>query len=360
MNQKPLVAIVFLLCLVTSRVCGQIDWQPQPSLSPVVPLQDTLYYPFTNGVQLIEIDHLTFYEKGIERYRSMSQPPAIYWNWPFGNEYILRDSSGNLLKIYNTIHTRDSLEGKLRPVPYVNTSQHTSDLKDEAKGNRVNGYYFIFNYPIQVVQKMDTAVTNHLKIGIMDSVGTMVWPIEYKHIKAVNKCFLLYQDNKWGLAGPDGSPLVPIIYDAHRIQDNLVYFLQKRQDQLVYHTLTHQQNELADLTLSSFNPKTGLWSIKKEGKWGMIDVLTNEILIPCKYDRMVTFYRYSDFRRLVYGYVRVVNDGKYGIVTLKGKTILPCKYDEIYGEADSREGYFRVKLNGVEQEIQHDMVPLKR
>ncbi|MBK6833780.1 MAG: hypothetical protein IPG89_05675 [Bacteroidetes bacterium] len=71
---------------------------------------DTLYYPFYNGVQMIEVDHIGQWDRMIfhlEQSQPRAMPHSMFHPQPIGNEYYFRDTSG---KIIHTFGSASSIE----------------------------------------------------------------------------------------------------------------------------------------------------------------------------------------------------------------------------------------------------------
>ena len=81
------------------------------------------------------------------------------------------------------------------------------------------------------------------------------------------------------------------------------------------------------------NFSEGLCIVKKNGKWGFIDMTGKEV-IPCIYDGA------REFREFL---APVRKNGKYGFIDWSGKEVIPCIYDFVFG---FREGLASVEKNG--------------
>ncbi|MBR4402266.1 MAG: WG repeat-containing protein, partial [Flavobacteriales bacterium] len=77
----------------------------------------------------------------------------------------------------------------------------------------------------------------------------------------------------------------------------------------------------------------GLASVRKDGKYGLIDKIGREIISP-RYDESLRFYG---------GLARVEKDGKCGFIDKTGKEVIPCIYDLA---SDFSEGLACVKKDG--------------
>ena len=115
---KLLVRRFYALALISVLSSASAFCQMYP-FKEVNTLPDTLYYPFYDGVQMIEVDHDSYTRILSMRYSSMSQPPNLYFSRPLGNEIFMRDSLGVIVRSYNPSVHQDSLN--LRPISYVNS-----------------------------------------------------------------------------------------------------------------------------------------------------------------------------------------------------------------------------------------------
>lgn len=80
----------------------------------------------------------------------------------------------------------------------------------------------------------------------------------------------------------------------------------------------------------SFFPK-GFTFVLKSGKWGLIDI-DEKVILPFEYDS----YNY-DSVELEHGLMRLQKNGKWGVVQFKsGKIIIPFQYDSIYFDSSNQ------------------------
>jgi len=80
--------------------------------------------------------------------------------------------------------------------------------------------------------------------------------------------------------------------------------------------------------------------VKKDGKFGLINIEKKEEIIPCKY------YFIYDYENS--SYAKVENDGKCGLINIENKKeIIPCKYK--YIETHKRSPYAKVKGEGYDK-----------
>ena len=75
---------------------------------------------------------------------------------------------------------------------------------------------------------------------------------------------------------------------------------------------------------------------EENGKWGLLNIETNEIIIDCKYDVIGSFYE----GLAVVGLVEFAGT-KYGFIDKTGKVVIPIIYNDI---SHFREGLARVQI----------------
>jgi hypothetical protein len=83
----------------------------------------------------------------------------------------------------------------------------------------------------------------------------------------------------------------------------------------------------------------GLYKIRRNGKWGVIDTQLNQI-VPCKYDFVWRFDK-NDL-------LEVRNNSRNGLVNKNGEEQVPVIYDDI---SKNDDGTYTVKQNGEEFKI---------
>ena len=81
------------------------------------------------------------------------------------------------------------------------------------------------------------------------------------------------------------------------------------------------QRIFQSMNLREFDKTRALFSITTYDQCGLINVCSNTLVIPVKYDRIINYYYHSDWRNnLPYkGLISVMKDGKFGIVTILWK-----------------------------------------
>lgn len=349
---------------------------------------DTIYFPFYNGVQMIMVCHLKLYYElynfEIERSIRMSQGPYIppapegdeyFFRDVEWDEYFFRDVKGDIVNAYNTAYSLKELSAHFQSTlgPERKENYHVEYFVDPnlyySSENRYihNGFYMINNGCRQEEGwTQDEGLLNKktIKYGLIDTLGNVVLDTLYDDILLVPNGFLLQKDKKWGVIDKNQEVALPFEYERHttnyynfdnyRMEKELTYFYKDGRYAVAYFMRQDSLIFLEDY-YQILSPKRGLFIRTENGKYGVIDLVNNKVLLPPVYqDPYFQFHDPSkDPHHLEHTYVIAKKNGKYGMVNLKNKVILPFKYDEIYNKHESRKGYFKVELNGKTIEIEH-------
>lgn len=125
-------------------------------------------------------------------------------------------------------------------------------------------------------------------------------------------------------------------YDKEKNKTTLVKY-NKTTDDIIETKVV--DNDVQSIIIN--NDKTYLATYDKNKKTGLVDE-NNKVIIPHKYDslkiRMIRSKYYDDYHPIVESKL----DNKVGVISLDGKTLLPCKYTEIdFSESRKYEDIFR-------------------
>lgn len=169
--------------------------------------------------------------------------------------------------------------------------------------------------------------------GLISINNNIIQPFKYKFIYAVaDETAYVDQNNKVGILRADGTTMIPFEYDA------------------IYRTWYNRPEK-------EFPGTKAIFVVEKEGKIGTIND-KNYVFIPIIYDGLSGWIEYGPDAHYVKnndkygiishkgkiiipieyewigspqdGIVPVQKEGKYGVVSWKNKVILPCIYDRIY------------------------------
>lgn len=311
---------------------------------------DTLYYPFHEGKQLIVIDQLSQFID-VDYYYSQhmnSLPPGLYQR-AIGNEYFIRDSKGKLIQSFNSNVSLDSLAEKLKPTSFINRKRHIINHHQQFfEFQEISSFYRIYNCAIENFNRLDS--TFHLKMGMIDTLGTVIVPPQFEYVQEVKNRFLVRENEAFGLMDNKLTVLVPLAYESFNIEDSLIYFYGKHWIESVYNLSSKRFVDLKNDTIREFDYKRGFFEVIKNGKYGLLNASTHQLLIPCEYDDIINYYYSSDWHRSnaagFSGLVIVQKNKKFGLVTLSDNVVLDCIYDKIFKENDVTPSSFKVEQNG--------------
>ncbi|MGB0850636.1 MAG: WG repeat-containing protein, partial [Bacteroidia bacterium] len=177
------------------------------------------------------------------------------------------------------------------------------------------------------------------KEGIIDTNGVVV-PVVYDNVYSIysGSHFVVEQDSLKGLYNVDGKLVAPIKYDfikRNKYKGSISLILKK--DGL--YGLFIDDNNRIEPQFKSLRllpdgdghlmvPSSGKFLFKRtesvKSKFGLINQINGEIILPTKYDEIVCQVSSKD------GYLFVVAKGdKYGVVNHKNVVILPFIYEHI-------------------------------
>jgi hypothetical protein len=256
---------------------------------------DTVFYPIYGNSQLLIVKQKQWYPE-TKAFIATAKNAEELKNLPI---YIFRNNLGEVTKTYNDFNnldkrlfTRDNLH-KEEPIAHKIKAKNTSNNI----GNDDSGYNQL--YPIYNCQFNDYKVCSSFKVGLMDTMGNLVFPIEFDHIQYIDSTFIVKKDKSYYLYDATFKPINNIAYDS-----------------IIYSDFVHNQ-----------------LIVKKEGLYGMINRFGKEQL-PMKY-KIVQKSRYMT------GNYEFLEGNLYGFISWDTKRYLApfSPVAEIY----SRDGFFVYK-----------------
>ncbi len=301
---------------------------------------DVIYYPFRNGLQMIEIDNYSKYSFHQMQYFDKGYVPPYHGKKV--NEYFFRDTMGLIIKSFNTNCDHDSISKVFNPVGFVNRNNHSTTLwNDYYQIGKLSGYYDVYENSNQ---------------GIIDSLGNIVIPITYKAIIHKPNCFLVNKDKKWRLITINNFQLHAGSFDDYHERNPLIFFTIKNKLAFLYNYQTGMKNDLSiwdDIKMLAQGYEGLVW-VKKNDKWGLWNYNNNTQVLSFDYDSGSYFsYFFSKEDQKV---IIVSKNGKYGLISLafnQPMMILKCEYDKIYGSKEKagppyffKTGYITTEKNG--------------
>lgn len=301
---------------------------------------------------MIEIDNYSGYQAHQMKYYDKSYVPPYFGKSI--NEYFFRDTSGKIVKHFNSNYNIDSIAKNLKPITFVNKTKHGSALFDYSyESAYFNGFYNVYEGSSQ---------------GIIDSLGNIIIPIEYNYIIHKPNCFVVLKNKKCSLFTIKNHKLNTDFYDDYHERAPLIYFSKGDKLCMVYNYKTGVID-----TLSKYEEVKllgqgyeGLAWIKRDNKWGVWNYLNNTQLLSCDYDsgEYFSYFFGENYRKTVI----VSQNGKYGLISLmenKPMIIFKCEYDKIYPSSTQinllssfKVGYITVEKDGKISEYEINKLPL--
>jgi len=328
---------------------------------------DTLYYPFFGGVQMIEVDHIGYWDRMIfylEQSQPRSMPYSAFNPMPLGNAYFFRDSLGNIVKAFNSGESLTDLTQHFKKIPLQkkSTGFRSLFLYHKFQHHRVGVWYqspqALFDFPNhykvstgKAEQKVGFENSadlekNQVKFGLIDTLGQVVIPLVYQAILPYYDLLLVQKEGKWGLINYKNEVVIDFRYDWYVFdrfergeepqKKSKVFFLTAKEksddkSEFVYKALyVPEENKLIPLqdydkvqSEYSWRPagkgSPRLTLVSKDGKTGLLGDDFQEIVPPD--------YEIFDYNRNEKGLFRVAKAGKFGFFDEHFQEIIATEYD---------------------------------
>lgn len=294
---RKVIFIYIILFPVLSVAQFDNLFSKEPSDEPIIH-----YYNFYNGVQMIQLDYLSSYERKIS-FLETTRPRALEWRdvlgGPHPNVYIFRNENGKIIKQFGSTDVPKllSVKASLKVAkPHLSLS---SIIGIQIGFTNLTTSYFPY-YLISEQQPFSS------KNGLIDSLGNIVLPTEYNKIWKGDKLFITHKDGYNELR--DVHLTIKFRSNEYRLQPSQFH----RESVDIFKDIE-----------GSYHYKAGL--MNSEG----------EIVISCKYDMTI-----NGFNEL--GLAQVRRDHLYGFIDTTGKEVIKCKYQSI---GEFKEGLLPVRLN---------------
>ncbi|OQP51068.1 hypothetical protein A4H97_04440 [Niastella yeongjuensis] len=173
------------------------------------------------------------------------------------------------------------------------------------------------------------------KYGIIDEAGKLVLPLQYNMISKTNTDFLIAtKNNKTGLLTKRGLVALPFEYEE--INENGYYFKLKKDKKVGIADLTariiipFEYEYLKPFTYERSYRHSALIG-KKNGKIGVVN-FEGKPRIDFIYDSLIGFEKGTFLSELHDSYIDniiAIKRGKYGVIDLYGREVLPFDYEEM-------------------------------
>lgn len=169
--------------------------------------------------------------------------------------------------------------------------------------------------------------------------------------------FALYLQNKWGIINQEGEVVIQPSYEEmivipDKTKDVFICIYNVNEETGTYQTKAINSKDETILTgyeqieaLDNIDKNSNVWyeenvlRIKKNGKYGLID-LNGKELLPAEYDEITVLEGIENS-------LIIKKDGKVGLVNDTGSVIIDANYKEIKGLGDTyKDGYITIDEQG--------------
>lgn len=376
--QSAMIKIRSLIVFLGLCITAPLHAQHHVALLSAQYVPDTVYYPYYNDVQMIEIDYLPAWEQecmAIQwRHMYMSQAPRM--PDPPVNTYLFRNREGEIVKAFNTTEGLQELTNVFRAHPENRKSDHirfapshiaprkhfSSAIYDNSIGAEKSsedfrGYYMICNdSALQFGAAPRFFDYNRTPagayVGMIDSFGNVFLEMKYKALIALNDYILVAGDTRCGVINKRQQTIVPFVYTSYKLlNENEVIFLNDQKIGAIctittgavkyidnFDFIDFEQRRRLCLYLSE-KPDSWLIRFRKDGKTGLLDTNYN-IVTPAVYDMIAE--QCAEER------VVCCRDRRFGYLDLNGHEVIPCVFT--YAEY-FRKGVGVVQYDGTFQNV---------
>lgn len=236
--------------------------------------KDTVFHPYYKGIQLIEMKTKEWYPP--TKAFLQADVSLIYGSPP--PIYLLRNAAGKIIYSYNVPDTLE-IDGReisneektvFHAIKTKNTSSHI--------GSNDEGYNQL--YPVYNFKEVEKNSSAKLKVGLMDTLGNIVLPIQFDKIEFKDSVFFATNEAKIFLFDCQFHELNKDPFDEVRL-DNTIQNLMtvKISNKLGIISTTGEWKLLTDhdvITPSKY--MNGYYAVKKNNKWGFIKMNLSEAL----------------------------------------------------------------------------------
>lgn len=241
------------------------------------PDYDTIYHPIYSGKQLVELKPFstTSTFKGFV-HADQSSNVGVH------GKYLIRDESGNFLAKYNDFdNTFDPQKLKSVSASLAILKAHHLKTKNTASyiGMDDSGYNIL--YPVFTCLPNDNGQCLSMKFGLLDSLGTLVLPIEFDQISWIDSVFIAKKTDAFFLYSDQFKLLLSDYQLIEYINQQKDHLLLKKNN--VYGLIHRSGKYLIPMefeTIRSSKYMSGKYEFLKDGLWGFVDYSFTQFLDP--------------------------------------------------------------------------------
>ncbi len=241
-------------------------------------IYDTIYHPFYSGKQLIELrirSTITVDKAFVQ----IDQSAAGEGNLP---KYIIRDSTGKILAKYNDLDNSFTAK-QLLSIEASKSLVKTHRLKTKNTASYIGMDDSGFNmvYPVFSCLPNDNGQCISKKFGLLDSLGTLVLPIEFDQITWTDSVFITKKSDAYSLYSDQFKLLLNDYQLIEYINQQKDHLLLKKNN--VYGLIHRSGKYLLPMefeTIRNSKYMYGKYEFLKDSLWGFVDFSFTQFLDP--------------------------------------------------------------------------------
>lgn len=185
------------------------------------------------------------------------------------------------------------------------------------------------------------AVKVNKKWGFINRLESFIISPEWAYCYAMNGILFMQRSDASSIKNSQLQELLPLGLQFNGIHMSgeagsmiSIYVMRGKEMQVAF--LNQQGNLKIPFEYANFkgSPNDGIFAVKKNNKWGLVDS-GNNIIVPCMYEDMESVKGADLFP--------VMQQSKWGFIDAQNNLIIPFIYQEAYPFS---EGFSRVNLNG--------------
>lgn len=349
---------------LNARICKEIQHAKKPVNSPPI-----YYFPFNNGIQLIEVDYYTYSQRD---YTTESVKPSKdpfwyskYVNAEEKNGYILRNSTGKVLKAYG-IHDPDRVY-LLPPneASVITHKEHLNSLKNQSvTWKEGNGYGYRFAVTTIRERRTEMPERAYHIFGMLDTLGNVVIPPthrtieyfqgEYLAMLDISNTYAIYDSTFHKTVGYSSDNIERIGYNRYAVYGKNGGIMNRNGEFIMRYPFKSLRKSSFSTdfiySIESHEPKFGIMSedlmFKTEpvyrrvgalqGGYAVFTARSNQFAIVNMSGQQITGFEFEYSRDLTildgtFTLLKTTDSGnKYGMIDTLGNTIIPFIYDKIH------------------------------
>ncbi len=250
-----------------------------PKLYAQTAVYDTVYHPFYDHMQLIEIKVKEYIpaEKGFVATSDAKELPA---KLPV---YILRNDRGEIIETYNAgaVKWKSSVflspeKSKTKQLFHLKKAKNTSMWV----GNDDSGYNILY----AVYENVNTKElsTQNYRTGLMDSLGKLRFPVEFENIRWIDSVFIARKEGMYYLYDHNFRKILDNGYEEINYVNTISNCLIVKQN-ASYGMVRRNGQVLMPLQYEAFRDSKymhGYYEFLQNGKWGFVTHDFSQLITP--------------------------------------------------------------------------------